>query len=318
MGILKDEIQRLKGINIGFGAASISGEGAGYGFGDMDATSADKLLNNAYDLGFRLFDTAPIYGFGESERRLGQTFKGSKRHDVFIISKSGVTWDQNKRVDMSNDPKIAQTMLETSLKDLKTDMIDLYMVHWPDEKVDIRKVMEVYVKAQEAGKIRFIGLCNTHTKDLALASEIATIEAVQSQFNVFEDGLKKDFLPELEKQDISFMSWGTLDKGILTGRVDEKRKFDKSDCRSWAPWWKSIEKGPRYEAVRQLKAFLDTRGHSLLEFALGYNLSAPALEVPLCGARSHEQAETLVKALGNLPGKEILLEGKDIVDSIFS
>ena len=184
-------------------------------------------------MGVRLFDSAPIYGFGLSERRMGEAFK-KMREEVFLCSKSGVTWSSSKRVDMTNDPQVTQRMLEQTLRDFQSDYVDLYMIHWPDPRVDIRRPMEVLAKAKEQTKIRHIGLCNTTPEDLLKAQEIEEIEVVQSQFNLFEDSLKKDFLPELKKQGISFMSWGTLDKGILTGRVHEKRQYDRCDARSWA------------------------------------------------------------------------------------
>ena len=86
------------------------------------------MLGLAFDLGIRLYDTAPIYGFGLSEQRLGNYFK-HKREDVFFISKSGVDWHDSKRVNMTNDPAVTQKMLENSLRDLQSDYIDLYMIH---------------------------------------------------------------------------------------------------------------------------------------------------------------------------------------------
>jgi len=83
---------------------------------------------------------------------------------------------------MTNDPVVAQKMLEQSLRDLQSDYIDLYMVHWPDTRVDIRKTLEVYAKAKHQGKIKHIGLCNTNIDELEKAREIEKVEVVQSQF----------------------------------------------------------------------------------------------------------------------------------------
>ncbi len=300
-------------LPLGFGGASISGEGAGYGFGDITENEAISLLHEAKDLGVRIFDTAPIYGFGTSEKRIGSAFKKS-REEVFIISKSGVTWAPNKRVDMSNDPVVTLKMLEQSLRDLDTDYIDLFMIHWPDEKVDIRKPIEVLAKAKLEGKIKHIGLCNTNISEIEKASEVAEIEAVQNQLNLFErDSL--EIFPFLKEKKISFMSWGTLDKGILTGRVDRKRKFDKSDCRSWAPWWKEMDKESRFKAMEMINPLLKESGHSGLELALGHNLSFDEVSLVLCGARNSQQLHGLVKALSHLPKTELLEKAKEIVSS---
>ena len=302
--------QLLKSIStlpLAFGGAAISGEGGGYGFGNINESEAIDLLHEAFDLGFRIFDTAPIYGFGLSEIRMGKAFR-QNRDKVFLVSKSGVTWNDSKRVDMTNDPAVAQKMLEQTLRDLNTDYVDLYMVHWPDARVDIRKVLEVYARAKHEGKIKHIGLCNTTVEDLEKAKEVERVEVVQSQFNFFENALKDDLFPYLSQHNISFMSWGTLDKGILTGRVDESRKFEESDCRSWAPWWKSADNKPKFEVMKRLYSEFDKTHHTGLEMAVGYNLSFPQVSSALCGAKNSAQLNSLIKSLENLPKKELLEE----------
>jgi aryl-alcohol dehydrogenase-like predicted oxidoreductase len=238
---------------------------------------------------------------------MGKAFKDI-REKVFIVSKSGVTWHENKRVDMTNDPAVASIMIEQSLRDLNTDYIDLYMIHWPDSKVDIRRTMEVLSKAKHQGKIKHIGLCNTYVEDLDRAFEVDRIEVVQSEFNFFNNCfVREQLFPYIKEKEMSFMSWGTLDKGILTGRVDEKRKtYDKSDCRSWAPWWKEADNKAKFEAMKKMWPELDENQHNGLELALAHNLSFPELSVAICGAKNSEQLGTLFKALDNLPKKELL------------
>lgn len=300
-------LKTVGSLPVAFGGAAISGEGGGYGFGEISEGASIDLLHAAYEGGIRIFDSAPIYGFGLSEVRMGKAFKNT-REKVFLVSKCGVTWHDNKRVDMNNDPKIAEKMLEQSLRDLNTDFIDLYMVHWPDSKVDIRKTMEVLSKAKHQGKIRHIGLCNTYVEDLNRAFEVDRIEVVQSEFNLFTNQfVREELFPYLNEKEISFMSWGTLDKGILTGRVDENRKnYDKSDCRSWAPWWKAADNSAKFEALKKLWPLLDKNQHTGLELALAYNLSYPELSVALCGAKNPEQLLSLLKSLENLPKNEEL------------
>lgn len=296
-------------IPLAFGGASISGEGGGYGFGNISEGEAIDLLKEAFDLGLRIFDTAPIYGFGLSEQRLGKAFN-QNREKVFIVSKSGVTWHENKRVDMTNKPEVAQKMLEQSLRDLNTDYIDLYMIHWPDANIDIRRPLEVLAKAKGQGKIKHIGLCNTTIEDLEKSKEIEKVEVVQSEFNFFQNALAENLFPYLKEHNISFMSWGTLDKGILTGRVDEKRKFDDSDCRSWAPWWKNADNKSKFNAMKKIWPLLDEFGHTGLELALAHNLHFNEVTTALCGVRNSEQLHSLFKALKHLPSKELMAEAR--------
>src|SRR5688572_482163 len=142
LGLISDLV-----FPVSFGCGAISGEGGGYGFGPILERDAVNLLNMAFDLGINLYDLAPIYGFGLAEKRLGRAF-AKKREKVFLVSKCGVTWHENKRVNMTNDPIVAEKMLSQTLSHLRTDYVDLYMIHWPDSKLDIRVPMHALSKAK--------------------------------------------------------------------------------------------------------------------------------------------------------------------------
>lgn len=288
-------LQKFNKLPLGFGGAAISGEGGGYGFGDISQQDSQTLLQRALEAGIEVYDTAPIYGFGLSEKRIGDAFS-KKRDEVFLISKSGVTWHSTKRVNMTNDPKVTAKMLEQSLKDLKSDYIDLYMIHWPDAKVDIRLPMEVLAKAKHQGKIKHIGLCNTYIEDIKKAQEIEEIEVIQGEYNFFET-YNSELFPFLNTENISFMSFGTLDKGILSGRVHKTRTYDKSDCRSWAPWWKQQKKDNKYKFLESIVPTLKDHNLSMLEMALAYNLNCVAIDIILCGMKSPAQLESILTAI---------------------
>lgn len=298
---------------LAFGGASLSGEGGGYGFGSMSEDQANNLVKNAFDQGFKIFDTAPIYGFGLSETRLGRALKNF-RDQVFIVSKSGVDWDHKKNVAIRNDPKTTKRMIEESLKRLDDDCIDLYMVHWPDPNIDIRRTLEVLTKAQSQNKIRHIGLCNTNLEELELAKEVAKIDVIQNQFNLF-DYSSEELFNVLKKRQIKFMSWGTLDKGIITGSVTRTRKYDEDDVRSSdAPWWNDEINLPKIKTMERVLPFLKENGHSGLELALSFNLNlfknSDLEAVCLCGAKSDQQLKDLDLALENLVSDDLLEELK--------
>lgn len=287
---------------IGFGGAAISGEGGGYGFGDMDEYQAQKLITEVWDAGINLFDTAPIYGFGLSEERMGKYLS----KDAFIVTKGGVDWHDTKRVNMSNDPKIIEKMLLQSLKRLKREQIDLYMIHWPDAKVDIRRALEVLRKYQEKAAIAHIGLCNTNLEDLQKAHEVAPISSIQSElnalnskaFDTLEDEWKKYFT----------MSWGTFDKGILTGRVREGRTYEKSDARSWAPWWNKKEVAEKIKRVEKLKTILGDYQITLSQFCLSYNLNLYGISSSLIGLKNNKDLVEMTSNLQNLNSVQTIRE----------
>ena len=298
---------------IAFGGGAISGEGGGYGFGHIKDEDALLLLHEACERGINLFDTAPAYGFGLSEKRMGKAFVG-KRDDVFIVSKGGIPWDNKKRIKIDNSPTVIQKMLEQSLRDLQTDYIDLYMIHWPDKNVDIRKPMEYLSHVKNEGKIRAIGLCNSFVEDINKAFEIDRVDVLQSEFNLFNSLAKDALFSTIREKKMGFMSWGTLDKGILTGRVTPERKFDEVDARSWAPWWTNDDKTPKYRTMERINKLFKEKEHSGLELALGYVLRFKELSTALCGVRNSDQLETAIKAFENLPGKDVLDEAKSIAD----
>lgn len=294
MNLVKHPITNDLLSKVCFGGASISGEGAGYGFGSISEKDSIHLIHQSLDLGINFFDSAPIYGFRESEKRLGKALKG-KRQNNFIISKSGVSWHENKRVNMSNDPKIAQAQLENSLRDLQTDYIDYYLVHWPDANHPLDLLLEYYLKAKKEGKIKSIGLCNTNNDDIKIAKDLTDISVFQSESNLFNNGFDKLSLQESDFK----MGWGTFDKGILTGSVTLLRKFDKYDCRSWAPWWKKSNWRKKVEAVEKLIKLLKTKDE-LVRFSLSYSFNINKMNSVICGFKSIDQLLPIVSSVDSL------------------
>ena len=305
---MADLLSTISSFPLAFGGAALSGAAGGYGFGKSEDPA--RLLAAAYAAGMRIFDAAPVYGFGAVEQHLGRAFK-KMREKVFLISKSGVFWHANRRIDLSNDPQITQKMLEQSLRDFASDYIDLYMIHWPDKKVDIRRPLEVLVKAQKQGKIKHLGLANTNLADLNLAQEVALIEVVQNEFSLLAREAEELF-PYLQQHQISFMSWGTLGKGIISGRVTPARNdYDEHDCRRKAFWWKQTAP-QRMQVMQPVLAWLKTTGYSGLELALGFNLSAAKMHC-LLGLKTVQDLQQAQTALAHLPPPEIIAQGLAIL-----
>lgn len=295
-----------------FGGAGISGEKGGYAFGHISEDDAVGLVKEALDLGIQVFDTAPIYGFGDSEKRIGKGIKG-KREEAFVISKSGVTWHENGRVDMTNDPKVTLKMLEQSLRDLDSDYIDLYMIHWPDKKIDIRYPLEVLQKAKDDEKIKHIGLCNSNFKDLRLASEVCSVEVLQSELNIFNTSAKDEILPYCKQNNLSFMSWGTLDKGILTGSISKKREqskdYDSKDCRKNAPWWNQKDVLRKVDFFESFLPEILKKEVTPLEFAIGHNLFFDDADISvLIGVKTSKQLHEVIEAFEQVSKKKEVIK----------
>lgn len=292
---------------VSFGGAALSGEGGGYGFGHISKAESHELVSYALDLGINLFDTAPIYGFGLSEKRLGEFLKG-KRDQVYIVTKSGVTWSSSKRVNMTNDPKVTDEMFLQSMKDLGTDYIDLYMIHWPDKNIDIRKPLEILVKYQMKGVIRKIGLCNSNLEDLTKAKELTRIDVLQSEYNLFNRNSELELFPYCQKNQCAFMSWGPLDKGALTGNYDLNRTYDNVDARKSAPWFKKSDLEKKVNLVNKMKKLLPP-DKTMMQMINGFYLSEKNLSTILVGAKTPQKLHEYISSM--MTGKEAWHNFKD-------
>lgn len=276
---------------VGLGCASLSGEGGGYGFGDVSETQAEALVKTALEQNISIFDTAPIYGFGLSEERLGRLLKSND--EAFIITKGGIDWDNSRRVHLSNDPKVIERMLHESLKRLKRDRIDMYLIHWPDPKVDIRRPLEVLLRAREQSKIRFIGLANTNAEDLQKSKELTELDGFQAQHNLWHQDNFALIADQAERA--LFTGWGTFDKGILTGRVSLERTYEASDVRSSAPWWNKTEIEEKLERLKTLKALSDPHELTLSEVSLLFALTSLSPGVVLVGSKTPQDLQEVIR-----------------------
>ena len=282
------------------GGAAFSGEGGGYGFGSIENKDIENIIRHAIDHEVSTIDLAPIYGFSHAEKSVGR-ITSAFRDKVFLASKSGVSWHSTKRVNMTNDPKVTKSMLEQSLRDLNTDYIDCYFIHWPDKNVDIRRPMEVLQRKKELGQIRYIGLCNTTIEDLKLASEISEISIIQSEYNLFRSGMDEKLGGLLVEKNIPVWGWGTFDKGIISGSVTKDRLFEQNDCRSWAPWWKKSNKNQKIEKMNKVFSSLQNEEKIGVTLALAHAKKSAFNLTPIIGTRSIEQLDNVLHHLTLVP-----------------
>lgn len=319
---------------IGFGGAALSGGSGGYGFGSIDKSQALSLVHEAFESGINLFDTAPVYGYGQSEELIGMALQepGLKenRGRICVVDKGGVSWNQSKRIYHSNDPKILQQMLEESLRRLRCDYIDIYFVHAPDHRVPLDVSLAPLFRAQERGEIRLIGLSNYVVEDIkeataryyltqtTLPGELPPgtrrISVLQNEFNVFEEAIVRSLFPLIESLNLGFIGYATLDKGLLSETITRERlrknAFEPSDFRHWASWWKKKDHSYRLEKVEAIRSFLSPHGYSMLEFALASVLRFKQLSSALCGMKNKTQLTSLLSALEHLPPSDLVEEAR--------
>ncbi len=200
-------------------------------FKNIDSQRTIQLIQNAHNLGITHFDTAPVYGFGHSEKILGQAIK-SIRSKVFISTKCGVKWSKESFSSIYKD--ISKNSIlkdaENSLQRLQTDYIDLYLIHWPTPETPVQESIEALEKLKKEGKIIYYGLSNFNQKQFMEAHKYGNISAVQNKFNLLLSP-KQIVLPPnanpIEKDNIAFQAYSPLERGILTSLSFDQLKIKK-------------------------------------------------------------------------------------------
>jgi pyridoxine 4-dehydrogenase len=213
---------------LGFGAMRLTGEGI-WGW-PPDRENAKKVLRRAIELGVNLIDTADAYGPETDELLIAEALHPYPK-GLVIATKGGITrpgpgsWVPNGR------PEYLSQCVDKSLKRLKLERIDLYQLHTVDRKVPIEKSLGALKKAQDAGKIRHVGLSNVTTEEIERAKKVLPIVSIQNRYNI-EDRESEDVLSYCEKEKMGFLPWapvggsgrGSLTKGGNPLEAEAKRQ----------------------------------------------------------------------------------------------
>lgn len=203
----------------------------GYGWGNVQESELINAVHAALENGINIFDTADTYGLGQSERILGKAL-GNRRKDVVIADKFGVRAG-NGPTRFDNSPKYIRETLELSLKNLGTEYIDLYQVHYRDNVTPLSVVIETLDELKKEGKIRYYGLSNIHKNDYEeIKPFIGKIVSVQDEYSLACRKNEEDLMFLSSEYNISPLTWGSLGQGILTGKYDRSVAFGADDRRS--------------------------------------------------------------------------------------
>ena len=274
-------------------------------WGTCDDADARRAIETAIDNGISTIDTAPVYGDGHAEELVGRAIQG-KREKVFLATKCGLDIYTNK-YERNLSPSYIEFDLTHTLKRLKTDYIDLYQCHWPDPQTPIEETMAALLRFQEQGMIRFIGVSNFNKAEAEKAMICAPLFSLQSHYSLLERTAESDVLPWCRENDVSFLSYGSLGAGMLTGKYTECKRFPSCDARSF--FYRFFK--PRYwERVHQLidalKNIASSKGTKPGAIALAWLLGQPGVTSVIVGARSAEQV------LDNIPPPGIELSTNEM------
>lgn len=286
---------------VGFGCWEVGG-----GYGHVEEAEFARAVERALDLGVNCFDTAEGYGMGASERALGQAL-GGRRDEAIVVTKFGMNYrDKPNLRDSSRDRVFAS--IDKSLKNLGTDYVDVYLVHWPDRLTPFEETMQALDDLVRDGKVRFVGLSNFKLEEIEACMAVRRVDVVQYGWNMFDRRMQRDILPYCADQGVGFMAYGSLAFGLLTGTFTEEMDFGTQDWRSRQGNMGSIKMfaalfGPEkfkdnVRAVEQLKKIAARYDKSLPQLALRWATSHPAVSTALVGCRTVSEVEDNVGAVG--------------------
>lgn len=279
----------------------------GYGWGDVQEKELIDTVHAALDSGVNIFDTADTYGLGQSERTLGKAL-GKKRNSVIIADKFGVRAG-NGPTFYDNSPSYIREALELSLKNLGTDYIDLYQVHYRDEKTPLEEVIDTLDKLKTEGKIRYYGLSNIHENDFdEIKPFIGKIVSVQDEYSLACRKNEKDLKTLYSQFSISPFTWGSLGQGILTGKYGKNVVFESNDRRSREIYvnFHGDKLLKNLDIVDAMKPMADSHGKTVSAVAIRFILDWLKDSVVLVGAKRPSQIIDNIQSLDwNLTEEEL-------------
>jgi myo-inositol catabolism protein IolS len=273
-----------------------------------------KAIRAAVEAGITTIDTAEVYGEGHSERIVGEALQDVRDRVVYAtkVFANHLHYDQ------------VIAACEQSLKNLRTDYIDLYQIHWPagafgNALVPIEETMSALSELKKQGKIRAIGVSNFSREQLEEAAQYGRIDSVQPPYSLFWRKIEKDLMPYCVEHQISILAYSSLAQGLLTGKFGPEHQFDPADNRAKNQLFQGETYRRAQQALAQLRPLAEYHQTTLGNLALAWLLAQPQAHA-IVGARNAEQAIQNAKAADILLSSEELAEidriGRTVTDHL--
>ncbi len=283
---------------IGFGAWAIGGGNWEFSWGPQDDNESIAAIHRALDLGINWIDTAAIYGLGHSEEVVGRAVKSSSRKPL-IFTKCSMRWNADRSIRRSLTRASLTEEIESSLRRLGVDAIDLYQIHWPDPEAELEEGWETLARFKEQGKVRWIGVSNFSVEQMKRALKIAPITSLQPPYSMLRPAIEAEILPFCQANHIGVINYSPMLSGMLTGKMTAARiaNFAADDWRR-----RNLEfQEPRLSRNLRLVELLREIGrpHNVEPgvVAVAWTLHHPAITAAIVGGRSASQVEGVIPAL---------------------
>ena len=255
----------------------------GGAYGQIDESMAISTMHAAIDAVLTFIDTAE--GYMNAEALIGKAIKGV-RGKLFLATK--VSGDDHSTEHLTN-------AVENSLTLMGTDHIDLYQLHRPSER-PIEDTMGDLIRMRDAGKIKYIGISNFSIGQIADSAKAGPIKSGQPRYNLLFRETETDILPAYQENGIGVMAHSVLAKGLLGGRYKPGHIFEKSDERSTWPAFQGDSLQKTWAVTEQLKTWAQDHGRDLVQLAIAWPVSHPAVYTSIVGARKVQDIKPLAEA----------------------
>jgi aryl-alcohol dehydrogenase-like predicted oxidoreductase len=259
----------------------------------------------ALERGINLIDTAPIYGRGRSEEIIGRAMREhGRRGEFYIATKAGLEWNERGVYSNSTAPRL-RAELEGSLRRLGTEYVDLYQIHWPDTRTPIAETAALLGDFQREGKVRALGVSNFSVAQMEEFRAVAPLSSNQPPYNIFDRSIDEARAEAVSIREwcaqtgVSILTWSTLCRSLLAGRVTRGMSFAEGDIRRVDPKFQEPRFSQYMTAVERIAALARERyGKSILELAVRWALDRPGVSVALWGARRPDQLDAVAGVMG--------------------
>jgi methylglyoxal reductase len=286
------------GLNVsvvGFGCWPMAGDR----YGAIEDDEAVKAIHRALDRGVNCVDTAPAYGAGHSEEVVARALE-KRRRDVILVTKCGVKVPPPGQPGPLRDASRANILSEVdaSLRRLRTDWVDVLLVHWPDPGTPFEETMRALEEVVASGRARFVGVSNFTGAMLAECMRTRRVDVSQVGYHMLDRRQEQETFPYCATEGIGVMGYGSLGHGLLTGTFTAATTFDLA--RDWrgggVAFGQPIFRGDNLRtnigvAERLRREVAEPRGVPLSQIALAWVLANPTISTALVGARTPAEVD---------------------------
>jgi hypothetical protein len=263
---------------IGLGCMSMS-----HGYGTPDPVEAEKALLHALEVGYNLFDTAALYGFGKNEELLGRVLKG-RRNEFVLASKCGMFKGPDGKRKIDGRPVTLRQTCEDALQRLQTDVIDLYYLHRLDFSVPVEDSIGEMSRLVEEGKVRALGLSEVSAATLRKAHAVHPLAALQTEYSLWSRNAEIAVLDACRELGIAFVAFSPLARAFLTGKLtDPLAQLEAADIRKYMPRFYPENYPKNLELLDSYKAVADEAQCTMPQLALAWLLHKAPHIIPIPG-----------------------------------